>query len=138
MVVYAIYISHITYNLEPFGEVKTPILLIPWHVHEQNLNGEKHNALSYICYSFISRWLFKNLKNHNAFIIYWHIWWMPFKNSHHLLIIFSEMISLSSKVIKSFQIPKNNFICESPLQKKLKHAKLYLWLQLLKTLMCFV
>jgi hypothetical protein len=32
------------------------------------------------------------------------------------------MISSSSKVIKYFQIPKNNFICESALQNKLKHA----------------
>jgi hypothetical protein len=43
---------------------------------------------------------------------------MTFKNSHHLLIIFSEMIN------SIFQIPKNNFICESALQKKIKTCKI--------------
>jgi len=71
MVVYAKKnISHITYNLEPFGDVKTPILLIPWHVHEQNLNEKKHNVLHiYVILSFQDGYLkFKKITMHSWFI----------------------------------------------------------------------
>jgi hypothetical protein len=45
--------------LEPYGGVKTLVLLIPWHVHEQNLNGKKHDALSYI-YIYIYNFSFQD------------------------------------------------------------------------------